>query len=121
MVSAIKWAGLEDIAYNAARTLSGGERQRVAIARAWLREPEILLLDEPVTNMDQGSRSSTIRLLHNLKQQGMALMITSHDPLHFEALADTSLQISNGAIRRLRFKDNVTPIHSRVRRNEQHK
>ncbi|UCB54859.1 MAG: ABC transporter ATP-binding protein [Thiotrichales bacterium] len=119
VLSAIKWAGLEDVAHNAARTLSGGERQRVAIARAWLREPDILLLDEPVTNMDQRSRSSTIRLLHNLKQQGMALMITSHDPLHFEALADTSLRISDGSIRRYLSKDNVTPIHSRIRRNEQ--
>ena len=67
--SAIEWAGLENIAKNSAKTLSGGERQRVAIARAWLRDPKILLLDEPITNMDQDSRLRTIQLLINLKQQ----------------------------------------------------
>ena len=99
------------------QTLSGGERQRVAIARALLREPEIMLLDEPITNMDQEARSGTIRLLHNLKQQGMALMITSHDPGHFEALNDSSLQISKGQVQSFSYKDNITPIHSRLRRN----
>jgi tungstate transport system ATP-binding protein len=114
--SAIEWAGLEAIAGNRAKTLSGGERQRVAIARAWLRNPEVMLLDEPMTNMDQESRSSTIRLLHNLKQQGMALMITSHDPVHFETLTDSMLRISDGSIHRFRYDDNITPIHGRIQR-----
>jgi tungstate transport system ATP-binding protein len=109
--SAIEWADLESIAKNPAKTLSGGERQRVAIARAWLRDPEILLLDEPVTSMDQDSRLRTIQLLTNLKQQGMALVVTSHDPIHFGALTDTLLQISEGRVHRFSVSDNVTPIH----------
>lgn len=111
--SAIEWAGLQDIACNPAKTLSSGERQRVAIARAWLRDPNILLLDEPITNMDHHSRLQTIRLLYNLKQQGVALVVTSHDPVHFDALSDNWLQISNGRLGRLRTADNITPIHSR--------
>ena len=112
--AAIEWAALEPIARNHAKTLSGGERQRVAIARAWLRQPEIMLLDEPMANMDQESRSSTIRLLHSLKQQGMALMITSHDPAHFETLTDSMLQLSDGRIQSFRYRDNVTPLHGRL-------
>lgn len=115
--SAIEWAGLERIAKNSAKTLSGGERQRVAIARAWLREPEILLLDEPITNMDQDSRLRTIQLLINLKQQGVALVVSSHDPLHFDALTDTLLQISDGRVHDFSISDNVTPIHYRKHLN----
>ncbi|NNL06123.1 MAG: ABC transporter ATP-binding protein [Gammaproteobacteria bacterium] len=111
--SAIEWAGLQDLVGNQAKTLSSGERQRVAIARAWLRNPNILLLDEPITNMDQKSRLQTIRLLLSLKQQGVALVVTSHDPIHFDALSDTWLQISNGRVGRFRTADNITLIHSR--------
>ena len=116
--SAIEWAGLENIAKNSAKTLSGGERQRVAIARAWLRDPKILLLDEPITNMDQDSRLRTIQLLINLKQQGVALVVSSHDPVHFEALTDTLLQISEGRTHGFNTSDNVTPIHYRKQLHE---
>ena len=116
--SAIAWAGLGEIAHNPAKTLSGGERQRVAIARAWLREPKILLLDEPITNMDKGSRLQTIQLLQNLKQQGVALVISSHDPFHFEALTDRVLQISHGRIHGYNTAANITPIHFKKPVNE---
>ena len=116
--SAIEWAGLENIAKNSAKTLSGGERQRVAIARAWLRDPKILLLDEPITNMDHDSRLRTIQLLINLKQQGVALVVSSHDPVHFEALTDTLLQISEGRTHGFKTSDNVTPIHYRKQLHE---
>jgi tungstate transport system ATP-binding protein len=115
--SAIDWAGLGSIARNSAKTLSGGERQRVAIARAWLRDPKILLLDEPITSMDHASRLRTIQLLINLKQQGVALVVSSHDPVHFGALTDTLLQISEGSVHRFRTSDNVTPIHYRKNLN----
>ena len=116
--SALEWAGLENIAKNSAKTLSGGERQRVAIARAWLRDPQILLLDEPITNMDQDSRLRTIQLLINLKQQGVALVVSSHDPVHFESLTDTLLQISDGRVHGFNTTDNVTPIHYRKHLHE---
>jgi len=116
--SAAEWAGLEDIARNSAKTLSGGERQRVAIARAWLRDPKILLLDEPITNMDQESRLRTIQLLLKLKLQGVALVVSSHDPAHFEALTDTFLQIREGRLHGFGATDNITPIHHRRQLNE---
>jgi tungstate transport system ATP-binding protein len=111
--SAIEWAGLKNIANNSAKTLSGGERQRVAIARAWLRNPEVLLLDEPITNMDQESRSRTIELLIDLKQKGVALVVSSHDPVHFDALTDNMMQISGGRVHDFNISDNVIPIHYR--------
>lgn len=116
--AAIAWAGLEHVSENAAKTLSGGERQRVAIARAWLTDPKILLLDEPISNMDKESRSRTIQLLLNLKQQGVALVVSSHDPAHFEALTDTLLQISEGCLHGFTVADNITPIHYKKHQHE---
>ena len=111
---ALAWAELESIASNSAKTLSGGERQRVAIARAWLREPAIMLLDEPTTNMDQEARRRTMQLLHSLKQQGIALLIASHDPEHFYSLTNHWLELSSGRIENVLFvseqADNVIPL-----------
>ena len=119
IASAIEWAGLGNITENSAKTLSGGERQRVAITRAWLRDPKILLLDEPITNMDHDSRLRTIDLLHNLKQQGVALVVSSHDPVHFEGLTDSWLQLSDGQLHGFSVTDNITPIYYKKHHNEQ--
>jgi len=95
---ALHWAKLEAVASNPAKTLSGGERQRIAIARAWLREPTIMLLDEPTANMDQDARQRTLQLLHSLKEQGIALLVASHEPAHFYTLADEWLLLHQGRI-----------------------
>lgn len=116
---ALAWAELESIATNSARTLSGGERQRVAIARAWLRRPTVMLLDEPTTNMDQEARRRTIQLLHSLKEQGIALLVASHDPKHFYSLTNTWLELAAGRTTNLltvsKHADNVIPLTSSQR------
>lgn len=96
--AALHWAKLEDIAKNSAKTLSGGERQRIAIARAWLREPTIMLLDEPTANMDHDARLSTLQLLHSLKEEGIALLVASHDPGHFFNMMDEWLILHQGHV-----------------------
>lgn len=96
--TALEWAGLEKIADTRAKTLSGGEYQRVALARAWLRKPRILLLDEPTANMDKEARNRTITLLQRLRDEGMALLIASHDPGYFATLADEHLNLSAGRL-----------------------
>jgi tungstate transport system ATP-binding protein len=93
---AIGWAGLEQLTDTHAKLLSGGERQRVSLARAWLRNPPILLLDEPTANLDQEARERTLELLKSLKEQGIALLLASHDPLHFTALIDRHLHLYEG-------------------------
>jgi zinc transport system ATP-binding protein len=60
--------------------LSGGERQRVFIARALAGEPEILILDEPVTGIDVGQQSSFYRFLKDLNaEHGITILFASHD------------------------------------------
>ena len=95
---ALRWADLEHLATAPATSLSGGEAQRVALARAWLRAPVVLLLDEPMANMDQESRLRTHSLLRQLKDQGMAIVITSHDALQFQSLTDRQLLLKDGRI-----------------------
>ena len=95
---ALAWANLEPLATASATSLSGGEVQRVALARAWLRSPSVLLLDEPTTNMDHDARLRTHNLLRQLKDQGMAIVISSHDALQFQSLACRQLLLKDGKI-----------------------
>lgn len=108
--TAMSWAGLAHLNETPAKSLSGGERQRVSLARAWLRQPRILLLDEPTANLDQDARHSTLELLAALKQAGMSLLLASHDPLHFSSLVDTWLHLHDGKLNEVEPMQ-VTPLN----------
>lgn len=96
---ALEWGGLERVAASQAKTLSGGECQRVALARAWLRQPRYMLLDEPAANMDRDARLRTISLLRRLRDEGMALLIASHDPDYFSSLVNERLHLDAGKLK----------------------
>ena len=98
---AIEWAGLEHISDQRAKNLSGGEKQRVALARAFLRNPRLILLDEPTANLDQQSKFRTLELLKKFKNSGISLVIASHDPEIFNGLQDERLQLSKGKLTNL--------------------
>lgn len=95
---ALKWAELEHRSNTQAKFLSGGERQRVALAQAWLKQPAVLLLDEPTANMDTKSRKRTEDLLSTFKESGTALYIASHDPNHFHRITNHRLLLDEGRI-----------------------
>jgi len=95
---ALQWADLEHRAETEAKCLSGGEKQRVALAQAWLKQPLVLLLDEPTANMDDYSRHITEDLLLNFKKNGTALLIASHDPNHFYRVTDKNVSLIQGEL-----------------------
>ncbi|MES9834720.1 MAG: ABC transporter ATP-binding protein [Candidatus Thiodiazotropha sp. DIVDIV] len=98
---ALEWADLKDLAAAPAKSLSGGEKQRVSLARAWLKRPDILLLDEPTANLDQESRYRTLSLLEAFKSSGTAMLLASHDPMHFPSLIDQHLHLDQGKLIRI--------------------
>jgi len=77
---ALEWAGLTHLAGRNARHLSGGEKQRVALSRAQVLVPRLLLLDEPLANMDQAAREHAVFLIRRLKSEGISSIVTSHEP-----------------------------------------
>ncbi len=78
--------------------LSGGEQQRVSIARALLREPELILADEPTGNLDSRSSADILRLLRDLSDsQDQTVVMVTHDP-GAAAIADRVVFLRDGQV-----------------------
>lgn len=70
---------LQDYVYTPFKELSGGLKQRVMIARAMMRNPELLILDEPTAGVDEESKRGFLKVLAELSAQGLTLVIVTHE------------------------------------------
>lgn len=95
---ALDWAGISHLQMRNARELSGGERQRVAFARARILSPRILLLDEPTTNMDGEGREQAYRMIKRLKDDGVSIVLATHEYSSVAYLCDTHLSLESGGL-----------------------
>ena len=75
----LKTVGLENFIHADSRRLSGGQKQRVAIARALCMEPEIMLFDEPTSALDPEIVGEVLDVMKNLAQQGMTMVVVTHE------------------------------------------
>ena len=92
--AALAAVNLEDRTHHKPNQLSGGQLQRVAIARAMIMRPEVVLADEPTGNLDSKSGLEIMTLLESLNQQGVTLILITHDQA-----------LGNRAPRRIRIVD----------------
>ena len=96
---AAKTLELEDLLHRKPRELSGGQRQRTAIGRAIVREPDVFLFDEPLSNLDAALRINTrleIAKLHNML--GATMIYVTHDQVEAMTLADRIVVMNAGRI-----------------------
>jgi zinc/manganese transport system ATP-binding protein len=91
-------------------SLSGGEQQRVLIAHALVSRPELLLLDEPLANLDPGSAQEIIELLHSVvTRQRVALLLSSHEMNALLPVTDRVVYVANGHVARGTTDEVVRP------------
>ena len=77
--------------------LSGGEQQRVAIARALVKQSTVLFADEPTGNLDRATGDSVMRLLAELKDDGLAIVMVTHDDAYADQ-ADRVVRMADGKV-----------------------
>lgn len=80
------------------KTISGGEKQRVAIARALARNPDILFLDEPTSALDPEMATEVLKVIKNLRDMGITLVLSSHEMEFVKEISDTIIFMENGSI-----------------------
>lgn len=109
--------GLADKGENYPSQLSGGQQQRVAIARALAMKPEVMLFDEPTSALDPEMVNEVLDVMLRLRDEGMTMVVVSHEMGFAKAAADRVVFMSDGKIVEdappQRFFDN--PEHPRTR------
>ena len=78
--------------------ISGGERQLVLIARALAQEPVLLVMDEPTASLDFGNQIRVLETIDQLRQQGMAVLLSTHQPEHALRIADRIALLGGGRL-----------------------
>lgn len=104
----LKLVGLEDYIHSGIRELSGGQQQRVALARALAISPSLLLMDEPLSNLDAKLRVQIRGELKELQRRlGMTIIFVTHDQEEAMALGDCIAIMNNGRLEQIGSPEEV--------------
>jgi len=109
--------GLEDKAHAYPCQLSGGQQQRVAIARALAMEPQVMLFDEPTSALDPELRDEVLRVMRDLVEEGMTMIVVTHEMQFAREMADRILFFDAGRIAETGPPEQIfsSPEHERTR------
>jgi putative spermidine/putrescine transport system ATP-binding protein len=113
----LKSVGLSSFANRRPAELSGGQQQRVALARSMVMEPKVLLLDEPLSNLDARLRLEMRTELQRVqKETGVTMIFVTHDQAEALALADRIVVMKGGAIEQIGSPEDIynRPVSSFV-------
>ena len=88
---------LQDMLYRKVYELSGGEQQRVAIAKMILKDPDLILADEPTASLDDENKQIVLSMLRMLQQKGKTIIIVSHDD-QVRNFADIAINLTGGIV-----------------------
>lgn len=97
-LAALERVGMADKAEAFPNELSGGQQQRVAIARALALEPKIMLFDEPTSALDPELVGSVLKVMQDMRESGMTMVVVSHEMQFARAAADRVTFIDGGLI-----------------------
>lgn len=89
---------ISHLLHRAPETLSGGEAQRVALARTLASNPDIMLLDEPLSNLDVKLKTGLRKLLRNIHKSGKTIIHVTHDYMEAATLANKVAVVQNGKL-----------------------
>ncbi|NIZ91825.1 metal ABC transporter ATP-binding protein [Kineosporiaceae bacterium B12] len=99
VLAALRTVGLADRAHHAVARLSGGQQRRVLLARALASEPRLLLLDEPTAGVDEANQRVVGAVLRRLRDQGVGLVVVTHDPGALGDLVTRRVEVRDGRVR----------------------
>jgi ABC-type polar amino acid transport system ATPase subunit len=97
--------------------LSGGQQQRVAIARALAMEPQVMLFDEPTSALDPELRDEVLRVMRQLAEEGLTMIVVTHEMQFARDIADRVLFVEGGRVAEAGPPEELfsNPRHERTR------
>ena len=108
VTTALEMVGLEAFAKRRPAQLSGGQQQRVALARATVIEPQVLLLDEPLSNLDARLRVDMRQEIRRLQQQlGITTLYVTHDQVEAMSISDRVVVMNQGEIEQIGAPESI--------------
>ena len=112
VTAALMNVGMEKYANRPPNTLSGGQQQRIAIARAIVKNPRIILADEPTGNLDEANTVMIMDLLKSISENHLVLLVT-HEAHLVDYYCDTVIELSDGKVVGMRNNENADGYSAR--------
>jgi len=114
IVLLMKQFGLEKYAQQKAHILSGGYKQRFMLARTLIHQPELVILDEPTVGLDPHVRRDIWKIIADLRQSGVTVLLTTHYLDEAEKLSDRVCVLDKGVMRLIDTPENLKSTHGKA-------